>query len=273
MFKQRRSLLVVSILLAILVSACGGAGASTQSQDLAATQQALEATQQAIEQQQQQQQPQRGQPQREQPEEEEDEDIDPGRGPGQEASLEGEPYYVEEFSEAPQSWSYFLLSGDERDFDLYTRSDRLVFDITGDYVWAYMTYDSYYYTDVRVDFRAENLGNNNNNVSLICRYNERGWYEFNVSNNGLYWIYRYTISNDTFHQLYNGGVSNLRTGKDTNTYTVICDGNRLTLGVNGVEVRTVQDNMFDEGLVGIGVSSFDLTPVLVEVDYVEISQP
>jgi hypothetical protein len=94
-----------------------------------------------------------------------------------------------------------------------------------------------------------------------------------VANNGLYWIYRYTIDDDNFHELYSGGVANLRTGKDTNDFTAICEGDRLTLGVNGVEVRTVEDSSFDEGLVGIGVSSFEFTPVLVELDYVEISEP
>lgn len=252
-FKHQRSLLGVVVVLAALAVACGGSSGGDQAQDLAATQQALAATQQAI---QQQSQP------TEAPVEEEEV-----------ATADGEPYYVEEFSSAPQTWSYFLLSGEDADFELYTERDRLVFDISGEYVWPYYTYDSYIYTDVRVDFRAENLGSNNNNVSLICRYNERGWYEFNVANNGLYWIYRYTINDDTFHELYSGGVANLRTGKDTNDFTAICDGDRLTLGVNGVEVRTVEDSSFDEGLVGVGVSSFEFTPVLVELDYVEISEP
>jgi hypothetical protein len=145
--------------------------------------------------------------------------------------------------------------------------------VQGEYIWAYLLYDSYTYTDVRIDFTAENLGSNNNNVSLICRDNERGWYEFNVANNGLYWIYRYTVSDDTFHELYSGGVSNLRTGKDTNDYTAICEGDELTLGVNGTEVRTVSDSTFDEGQVGVGISSFEFTPVLVEFDYVQISEP
>ncbi len=260
-FKHRRPLLVLVAVLAALALACGGSSSgetnNDQAQNLAATQQALEATQQAL---QQQQSAPTAAPQ-EQPEEDVSETYD------------DEPYYVEEFSFAPPNWSYFLLSGDDLDFDMYTQSDRLVFDITGDYVWAYLTYDSWYYTDVRVDMRAENLGDNNNNVSMICRYNDRGWYEFNVSNNGLYWIYRYTVNDDNFHELYSGGVANLRTGKDTNTYTAICQGDRLTLGVNGVEVRTVEDSFFDEGYVGVGVSSFERYPVLVEIDYVEISEP
>jgi hypothetical protein len=264
--KRSRLLLSALSLLGILALACGfsaGGGSDTnddQAANLAATQAALAETQQAIVDQQ-------SSP-TEAPQEPSGDDS-----AGGDTSSEDEPYYVEEFDGDLDSWSYYLLSGEDADLDLYTDGGRLVFDISGEYVWTYLTYDSYTYNDVRIDFRAENLGSNNNNVSLICRYNDRGWYEMNVANNGLYWIYRYTIDDDNFHELYSGGVANLKTGKDTNDFTMICDGERLTLGINGVEVRTIEDSMFDEGLAGIGVSSFDFTPVLVEFDYVEISEP
>lgn len=260
--KHSRSLFVVLSLLAAVAVACGGStggGATDQAANLAATQESLAATQQAI---------------LDQSQEEVGggEDEAPAGG-GQSSASEDQPYFTEEFTTAPQNWTYYLYSGEDNDFDVYTENDRLVFDLQGEYIWAYLLYDSYTYTDVRVDFTAENLGSNNNNVSLICRYNDRGWYEFNVANNGLYWIYRYTVSDDTFHELYSGGVANLRTGKDTNEYTAICEGDELTLGANGTEVRTVRDSTFDEGQVGVGISSFEFTPVMVEFDYVQISEP
>lgn len=268
----RRVVLATAILLASLLAACGSGNA--QSENLAATERALSATQQALEEQQQRpsdQQPQRGlgAPATDEVEEQEPEqEVDDSP-----VAEDKGPYYVEEFSEPPMDWTYYLLSGDSRDFQLYTERDRLVFDIKGEYIWAYYTYDNYTYGDVRVDFRAKNLGNNNNNVSLICRASDRGWYEFNVANNGLYAIYRYTASDNNFRELYSGGVANMRIGKETNDYTMICKGNRLTLGMNGVEIRTIEDNLFEEGFAGVGVSSFDGTPVLVEMEYVEISQP
>ena len=168
---------------------------------------------------------------------------------------EAEPFYTEEFSSAPDTWSYLLLSGDEADLDIYTQSDGLVFDITGENVWPYYTYDSYTYTDVRVDARATNLGTNTNNISLICRYTDFGWYEFNVFSSGLYTIYRYESNTNNFHELYSGGVQNLKTGKATNDFAIICEGDRLTLGVNGVEIRTVEDSAYTDGLVGVAVAS------------------
>jgi len=256
------------IILSLLLAACGGAANGPSAADLAATQQSLESTQQALN-------AQAAQPSNTpEPPVAEAATQEPAQDAATEAPVsQDEAYYTEEFSSPPQNWTYDLYQGDEQDFDLYTEGDKLVFDIQGANVWSYYLYDSYTYTDARVDFRAENLGNNNNNVSLICRYNSRGWYEFNVANNGLYWIYRYDYDTNEFTLLYNGGVANLKTGKDTNDYTMICEGDRLTLGVNGTEIRTVEDSRFDEGQLGISVSSFDDTPVLVEVDYVTISVP
>ncbi len=259
------------IVFSLLLAACGGTAGGPSAADLAATQQSLEATQQALN----AQPAQPTTPPTAEPTTEPTAEPATAEPPAdtEVPVVEAEPYYTEEFTVAPANWTYLLYSGDEADFDLYADHDRLVFDISGENVWPYLTYDSYTYTDVRVDARAENLGNNNQNVSLVCRYNDRGWYEFNVSNNGLYWIYRYESSTDEFSLLYNGGVANLKTGKATNDYTIICEGDRLTLGVNGTEIRTVEDGLFDEGLIGIGVSSFDSIPVLVEVDYVSISLP
>ena len=78
-----------------------------------------------------------------------------------------------------------------------------------------------------------------------------------------------------YYNIANGGSNLIKTGKDTNEYTMICSGDSITLGVNGTEVKTVRDTKYKlrEGLVGLGVSSFDSLPVLVEVDVFQISQP
>ncbi len=257
------SLFALVVLVSLLLAACGGTASGPSAADLAATAQSLQATQQAL----------NAQPAQPTNTVEQPTAAPATEGPTAEPVSEDQAYYTEEFETAPASWSYFLLNGEDADLDLYSQSGRMVFDISGQNVWAYYTYDSYTYTDVRLDARAENLGNNNNNVSLICRANERGWYEFNVANNGLYTILRYESSSGEFSTLYSGGVANLKTGKDTNDYTIICEGDRLTLGVNGTEIRTVKDSQFDDGQVGISVSSFDGIPVQVEFDYVAISTP
>jgi len=83
------------------------------------------------------------------------------------------------------------------------------------------------------------------------------------------------VSDGKYYPIFNGGSNLIKQGKDTNEYTFICNGNDLTLGVNGTKVKTVTEKIhaLREGLVGFGVSSFDSLPVLVNVDTFQISQP
>jgi hypothetical protein len=154
----------------------------------------------------------------------------------------------------------------------------LTFDLSAENLWFYVTYDPYEYDDVRIDARVINRGVNNNNVSLICRYTEDGWYEFNIANNGLYWIYAAEVnSNDqvSYGLVYNGGSNKIKPGKETNEYTVVCKGRTLSLYINGTEARTVTENKYGirSGQVGVSVSSFDTLPVVVDLDWVKISEP
>jgi hypothetical protein len=136
-------------------------------------------------------------------------------------------------------------------------------------------YDPYTYTDVRLDATAENRGKNNNNVSFICRYSDEGWYEFNIANNSLYWILACIQADKKYYTLYNGGSTAIKQGKDVNDYTLGCIGNSLILWIDGSEVRAVKDNIYKlrEGQIGVGVSSLDVTPIIVEWDSITVSQP
>lgn len=175
-------LILAAVVFSMLLAACGGTPSTGPSAaDLAATQQSLEATQQAL----------NAQPAA--PSAEPATAAPATEEPTAEAppEVEAEAFYSEEFDQIPATWSYFLESGDDVDLELFADGGKLVWDISGAFVWPYYTYDAYTYTDVRVDAEAENLGVNNNSVSLICRANDRGWYEFNVSSGGLYNILRY----------------------------------------------------------------------------------
>lgn len=185
-------------------------------------------------------------------------------------------YFVEEFESDIDSWSFFLMSGDESEMDLYTENGYLVFDLQGENQWVYVLYDEYYYPEVRLDVLAENRGKNTNSVSLICHYSDRdGWYEFNVSNGGLYYILVYSELYGDYFTLASGGSTNVNMGRDTNIYSAVCDGNELSLYINGVLEREYVDRKYNlrEGKVGVSVSSFDVLPILVELDYFSISLP
>ena len=200
-------------------------------------------------------------------------------------------YFTEEFDEETGNWSYFIIDGstpnaapmlateDIDDVNVSVNDGRLVFDLGSEYIYAYATYDAYEYEDVRIDVIAENRGTNENNVSLICRYSDdEGWYEFNVANSGLYNILYGSFTDDNkavYRKLADGGSNKIKQGKDTNTYSAVCEGRTLTLYINGTKTRELDDNevVLRTGQVGVSVSSFDNLPARVEVESIEISQP
>jgi len=190
------------------------------------------------------------------------------------ASQSGDYYYYTEFDGSLDSWTYFLGNGNDSGFTNEAVDGKWRVEINEENTWVYFTYNDYIYTDTRIDTVAENLGRNNNNVSLICRYSENGWYEFNVYNSGKYDILYYdNLVKHDYVTLYSGGSTAINTGKATNEYTAICAEEQLTLGINGEEVRTVTNKDLKEGLVGLGVSSFNVLPIIVEFDYFIVSVP
>lgn len=199
-----------------------------------------------------------------------------GSSNGGSTSSTPEAFFTDEFENGLDNYNYFTMgSGGEDGMDLYAKDGKLVFDLNGEYLWPYLLYKPYTYSDVAISVQAENLGNNNNNVSLICRYDkDRGWYEFNVANNGLYWILYYdaVVAKD-YVKLFDGGSQSIHMGRATNTYAAVCKGDSLSLYINGHLERTVHNSDLAEGQIGVSVSSFNDYPVRVDFDWLEISQP
>jgi hypothetical protein len=193
---------------------------------------------------------------------------------------EPQPFYTEEFNGDLSNWSTFVTSGNEDRMKISTDNGKLVFDLNdpNSDLYAYAVLNSFNYTDVKMEATASNRGVNDNNISLICRYTDRGWYEFNIANSGLYWIYAYDSIGAVakgYNQLYAGGSTAIKGGQDTNTYVATCKGNKLSLSINGVDVRTITENQFrfDQGKIGLSVSSFQVLPVKIEFDSLKISEP
>jgi hypothetical protein len=156
---------------------------------------------------------------------------------------------------------------------------NLVWGFDSKSVYYYLFYNAFEYEDVQVDVRANNRGKNNNSVSLICRYDPKvGWYEFNIANNGLYDI---LFAEQTeggkphWNRIANGGSNEIKPGLEVNEYTIKCQGDELSLVVNGEDVISIQDKKYRlrRGGVGVSVSSFNILPVLIDMDWFKISEP
>jgi len=187
--------------------------------------------------------------------------------------------FSEEFDEVPESWSPLVINGDASSWTPNIKNDSLFFDLASKNLGAYLLYDPVVYQDVKVTVVTENRGDFDSATSIICRYSEEGWYEFNITSKGLYRIlYKSLDAGGKLvkeHAIANGGSAKIRPGKDINEYVVSCQGRTLSLSANGFEAASYTDNQYvlRKGLVGVGVTSLDRTPAVVYIDRVEIIQP
>jgi len=196
-------------------------------------------------------------------------------------------YFQENFNGNLNGWSHFVVDGkshlvlekDPSNMSLGVQDGNLLFNLQGKNEWVYSIYTAQTYDDVRINVSANNSGVNDNNISLVCRYSPgKGWYEFNVANNGLYNIYFAQKSSDNkiiYSPIADGGSNKVKQGKNTNLYSVICQGHTLTLYINNIETRQIDDNqyMLANGNIGLSVSSFNEVPAVVGFDWVKVSLP
>jgi S1-C subfamily serine protease len=136
----------------------------------------------------------------------------------------------------------------------------------------YTLYDAEFPADVRVDAAVETVsGPNRNNISLVCRATEDGWYEFSMNSGGYWYIWKYE---DKYTELSHGASNAINLQKAKNEITATCIGKELTFYVNQVEMGSVTDNRFKgAGQVGVSVSTFDIPGAGVEFDWFAASVP
>jgi len=193
-------------------------------------------------------------------------------------------FFTDDFnSSLCSAWTPFVkIDAEKPDSSKVTvepQDGKLVWNLGNNFVYYYLFYNKFTYTDVKVEVNAENRGKNNNNVSLICRYDPAvGWYEFNIANSGKYNIsYAEIISEGRirYNKMIDGASTAIHQGKAVNEYAITCSGNNLSLTINGKEVKNITDRKYDlrEGQVGMSVSSFNVLPIQVEMDWFKVSQP
>ena len=197
---------------------------------------------------------------------------------------QAQQFFNEEF-DSPLSgdWDVLTVTGSTKaDADKVTveaKNGKLVWNFDSEQVYYYLFYNAFEYEDVRLDVRADNRGRNNNSISLICRNDpDVGWYEFNIANNGLYDILYAEVANDgdiSYETIANGGSNAINQGKAVNEYSIECQGSQLTLFINGDEVTSIKEGKYGlrSGRVGVSVSSFNVLPILIEMDWIKISEP
>lgn len=188
---------------------------------------------------------------------------------------ESASFFTDEFDSTLNRWETL---GDASQLTLPPENGSLHFQLvqkSGETSPVYLINTAADYTDVQVTVMTTNNGNNSNGVDLICRGNEKGWYEFEISNSGSYAIYALDLTTGNYTLLTAGDSPTIKTGLSQNLYSAVCKGTQLTLLVNENEVASIEETAFnfEEGKVGFGVSSRKGFPVDLFIESVTVSAP
>lgn len=188
-------------------------------------------------------------------------------------------FFTEEFDQDPGSdWTIDILGpgADAHKDSVKTEftNGRMRVELPEDDLYFYYTFTGFSYDNVRLDLRADNRGVNTNNVSLVCRIGDDGWYEWSVGSGGDWYLYAVTTK---YNLLTSGGTTFLKQGKAENEYSMACKDKTISMFVNGQEIKQspFTDNNYGlrEGSVGFNISSLSVTPVIVEVEWFKVSEP
>ena len=197
-------------------------------------------------------------------------------------TLEPQRYFTEDFNGDLVNWHESLVSGDPDMVQRHSEPGKYAVDllqVEEKLARYYLINDSFTYGDVKVEAVVINRGNNTNGVSLVCRYSDVGWYEFLISNGGTYSVYavdRGGIVNKGYNQIDLSTSRLISSGPGAvNRYALSCKGQELSLFINDQLVNTITEVkfQFQDGKVGLGVSSPEKLPVKIEFDSFTVSAP
>lgn len=263
-------ILALLVVVIFIMAACGSAdeGNGLDAQDLAATQASLELTQVALN------------------------ALQPGplatkepsEGPIDYSSLRsGDQVYYTDFDgtgDLEEGWSLISIPSDNEGYEIYLDGySNMYFDIADSNtdIIAWPSLDQIYFprenADVRVEANVFNVGKNTvNNISVICRYSQEGFYMFSLMSGGKWYIWKYTAGK-SFKKLTDGGLQHFDY-YSPHTIAGTCIGDVLTLYVDGVQPKNAQitERTFREGGVGLGVYSGNGN-VQIEIEDFTVSIP
>lgn len=187
------------------------------------------------------------------------------------ATQPGERIISAEFSNI-DNWYIFALPGTDR-FNYQLRQSRLYIQNNQKDTTVYSLHKLELRADVRVEAAVETVGGpNRNNISLICRATEKGWYEFSMNSGGYWFIWRYESGD--YRMLNSGASLKINMMQAANVIMATCVGDTMSFFINNSLVGFAEDpEPLGEGQVGVSVSTFDIPGAGVEFDWFRASVP
>ena len=176
--------------------------------------------------------------------------------------------YATDFSFS-EGWYDFYISPETRpDYSLTYEGDQAVLRVETKDTYVYMIQDDLYYYEgepVYVEATIEVTdGPYDNNLGVVCRVSDEGWYEYLIRSGGNWELYLYD-SDDGYKWLDTGATYAINMKHAENTIGMLCDGDEITLFVNGENVKTVYNDEMDEGTVGLNVGTLEYGGSVFEI--------
>ena len=189
-------------------------------------------------------------------------------------------FFTEDFSSGLDNYTAFqineygkLLNSITERAVVKAEDGKLKFNFNGEDIWWYAAYNKVDYDDVKVELEVENLGVNTQRVALLCRYSkDMGFYELDISGGGLWELYYYdNLMAKGYKLIANGASEFIKMKKATNVYALTCKGDKLSITINGNDIKTVKSSDLHSGQAGFGISSFNALPVIMNINWVKYS--
>lgn len=201
--------------------------------------------------------------------------------PAEQPQPSGSDFISEDFQEKPQNWSYKWVTGNTQEKAEIRAGGGVVKVIMprGEESAVKFFKDGITYDNVVAALKFRNFGDTKNGVSVLCRVNDKGFYEFRMSSGGLYSIYRYDNAlkedgKNPYVFIGEGASQYIVTGLDKeNTLEMDCTGKSFEFYLNGKKIKTniplsLQEQYlkYPSGGVGFGVFTYNETAGIVDVE-------
>jgi len=180
-------------------------------------------------------------------------------------------YFTDEFTSETPYWEFLQTGGLTAPTTSFVNG-TLQISISSSDTWMIGIHNVNTYSNVFITAQASIASTGS--FGLICRYNDNGWYEFNVYSDGTY--------NALYGKLLTEGVaryiplSTEFSGHITPSSQIglHCQDNFLLLYVNDNLVRRIDVTSYGlgEGQVGISASSVVEAPASINFEWVQVSQ-
>ena len=183
----------------------------------------------------------------------------------------GNVLFSDDFSDPSSGWNSTTTENGSTD---YADGTYAIIVTSPNYeLWANPGRD---FTDVSIETDATKVaGPDDNDFGLICRYQDVDNYYFSeIASDGYY----------VFGAVKGGALTYLDSdsmietglvyaGSETNHLRLDCNGNTLTLYINGTLAGTASDSDYSSGDVGLVAGSYDTAGVDIAFDNFVVSKP